>query len=134
MRIFAVALAVSSIPAQAADQFDLICSGTKEWHGTRPIELTKLPVTFRLRIDTEARKFCYDQCEGLYSINLVAPKALFFGGFNEAEADRRTEMVDRVTGEYLFIKSWVDDALSLEIHAQCSVTNFSGFPDPPAKF
>ena len=134
MRALVLALALTSVPAHAADQFDLICNGTKEWHGSRPIELTNSPVTFRLRVDTGAGSYCYDQCTKTYSISLVAAKSLFLGGFNEAESDRRTEVVDRVTGEYLFLKNWIDDSLSLEIHAKCVAAPFSGFPDPPARF
>ena len=103
MRICAMLLAVISVQAQAADQFDLICTGTKEWRGAREIERSNLPITFKLRVDVASRQFCYDRCDTLYSINAVAPKALFLGGFDETEQDNRTEMVDRGTGVYLFI-------------------------------
>jgi hypothetical protein len=128
-----VLLTLGAAPAPAP-KFDLVCVGQKEWSGLRSIEATTIPVTFRLRIDTVSSRFCYDSCQTVYNIDTVGAKALFFGGSTEGQVAEHTEMVDRTTGEYLFLKSWADDALSLKINAKCTAATFSGFPEIPAKF
>ena len=132
--IITLAVVAAAVPAQAADQFDLVCRGTKEWSGLRAVELTKLPFSFRLKVDTLSERFCYERCEVLYSISLVTPKSLFLGGFENVDPDNRTEVLDRTTGKYFFVKSWQDDALSLKIEADCTASAFTGFPEAPSKF
>lgn len=137
MRTISLAAMLMATPAAAAtaeQRFDLVCSGTKEWSGLRPVEPTTAMAQFRLRIDLDSKKFCYDSCDSILDITTVGAKALFLGGDGSTGSAEHSEFVDRTSGRYFFLKSWADDAVSLTIKASCSPERFSGFPDPPAKF
>lgn len=69
--------------AQSTNQFDLICAGSATPSVTMespefPYDKSPRPVSFRLRVDLEARQFCQDQCQTVEAIRLVSPINVIF--------------------------------------------------------
>lgn len=127
--LFAVAASTVLVPtASAADQFDLVCEGTRSIRAGAPAE----PHSYGFRVDLAAKRWCWQTCERVYSIQEVQPDRIVFQDESEDTFRKRsvsTNTVSRVNGEHrlLFIEVRPLPA-TMETVGQCTPAPFSGFP------
>ena len=121
-----------STPAAAADQFDLVCSGTRITKMNGPAE----PFKFGFRVDLAAKQWCWDHCEKVFPIVNVFPDRIIF---QDKEDDTRSARsmnkaeINRSTGQYE--STWIEVypyPTYWKTEGLCEVSSFSGFPT--AKF
>lgn len=124
----ALALAAFDAVAQTATQFDLVCSGTRQSSINGPVE----PHEYRLRIDLEAERWCWNECPRTMPIVEIAPDQLTLLS-ERVDTDRtrstHENTVSRVTGEHRAI--WIESRpfpTFVETKGQCEAADFSGFP------
>lgn len=127
MRAMILGLAMAAMPANAADQFDLECVGTK----TEKIDQPGEPISFGIVVDLGAKQFCWkSECE-VKKIDEVLPDRIQFlkndpldrgGVFAKMEVDRKTGRF-----EWLIIQSNLSHYY-LKQEAICKPAKFSGFP------
>lgn len=124
----ALALTAVEAAAQSATQFDLVCSGTRQLTLDGPAE----PHDYRLRIDLEAGRWCWDECARTMPIVEVAPDRLtLLSEVVDTPRKRSTteNTVSRVTGEHRAL--WIESRpipTFVETKGQCDPAAFSGFP------
>jgi hypothetical protein len=126
-KAFVAAAAVITAPgAQAADQFDLICTGSTQATG----EFHHEPISTRYHVDLATKQWCADKCtvRPLAEVNSTQivfrdTKAAYRG-----DASVSLDYVDRTTGKWSFFTSyWQGDGT-------CQAAPFTGFPSPATKF
>lgn len=124
--IFLAALIVASVPAQVAEQFDVVCDdGT--WNGT--------PYTgTHLRVDLTAGEWCVQLCANVSKIAEVTSSKIVL-------RDRRAEFrgdavdlqeLDRLTGEFRTVS--FSRGSKIVTAQKCHAAPFSGFPTIERKF
>lgn len=126
-----IAAVLAATSAQAADRFDLICSGST--HISTPDGDQSTPIQRHYRVDTKAKRWCADECGAVHPIAEVQEAYLKL----EPSADESTPeghktfaaMIDRITGEETVIYSIFGRRFyTSELKAQCKPAPFSGFP------
>lgn len=117
MRAVFLALALVSVPAGAAEQFDLICKAQK--------------VQVRYRIDLASGEWCAGECKVVMKIAEVTSGLITLERSERRlprDEESRTE-INRATGEwhtYAFNPGL--DVLPLIRDGNCEPADFSGFP------
>ncbi|SHL96655.1 hypothetical protein SAMN05518668_104362 [Sphingobium sp. YR657] len=118
MRAIILILAMASVPAQAADQFDLVCTSEK--------------ATVRYRVDLQKKEVCSDSCESIWRMGdstagelfLIDQKPAYSGDLEEQS------VVNRQSGAWRYNSRLRGKLFSRDGH--CEPAPFSGFP--AAKF
>lgn len=124
--VFAGAATASA--AQTATRFDLVCSGTRQ----TGLDADPVPHDYRIRVDLEASRWCWDSCERTYEIVEVAPDRIVFQRSNEDTPRKRStseNSVSRQTGEHHLL--WIESrpaAIFIETKGQCRPAAFTPFP------
>jgi hypothetical protein len=125
MRLFGAILLAAASPA-AAEQFDLLCSGTEQPFGQFHSE----PIARRYHVDLDKKQWCYNECT-IKPITEVNPSQIVFDEQKAAyrgDQSARLDYVDRTTGKWSFVTSyWSGDGV-------CQRAPFTGFPAPATKF
>lgn len=126
--LFAVSLTAFDAAAQSATQFDLVCSGTRQMG----LDAQPVPLDYRLRVDLEARRWCWNDCDRTMQIVDVAPDRLVLQTESIDTPRKRStsdNTVSRTTGEHRSI--WIETRpipTYVETKGQCDPAAFSGFP------
>lgn len=126
--LIAVSLTAFDAAAQSATRFDLVCSGTRQMD----LDGAPAPLDYRLRVDLEARRWCWNDCERTMPIVDVAPDRIVFQSESIDTARKRStseNSVSRTTGEHRSI--WIETRpipTYVETKGQCDPAAFSGFP------
>lgn len=110
--------------AQAAQQLDLVCEGTRQTEPDGPKE----PHSFRIIVDLDEMAFCKDACDTMWDIDGVNPAEIIFTepGGGRIHSDQR---VSRRTGAYEWtVISTGPSPWYEKTEAQCGPAEFSGFP------
>lgn len=128
-RVFAIAAcAVLMGQAGPSQQFDLVCTGTRQEQLNGPMA----SLSQRIRIDLGANQYCYDACDTVLSIAHVTASSIVFVDRQEDTPRRRSSMraeVNRVTGAYRNL--WIEVRpipTYWDTRTQCERAPFSGFP------
>ncbi|WP_347271819.1 hypothetical protein [Rhizorhabdus histidinilytica] len=129
--IILAAIAAIASPAAAADQFDLVCSGTRTWstHGKPE------PYQIRYRIDLSTGSWCREACTQVQPFASVDAGQLVFSKRDTGEpTDIWTlQRVNRSSGNWEYkITSPGINGTKMEAKGHCEKADFSGFP--PNKF
>lgn len=124
----ALVLTAADAAAQTATQFDLVCSGTRQVG----VDAAPVPHDYRIRVDLEARRWCWDSCERTYEIAEVAPDRIVFER-STTDTPRKRSMsensVSRQTGDHRLI--WIESRplpTYMETKGTCDPAAFSSFP------
>lgn len=128
--IFAASLMLAS-PVTAADQFDLVCKGSQTMLGEQP-----KPYAFELRVDLAVKKYCQDECRGVFAIQEYDDRSILFDKAPPDDLDysMKIEIVNRETGAYSSSLYHRDKSGGVAIDAMCDPAPFKGFPRPPTRF
>ncbi|WCP71550.1 hypothetical protein [Sphingomonas hankookensis] len=122
-----VALTVAS-SAQAADQFDLACDGTRKAKS----DGEAVPHKFGFRIDLQNKVWCWDHCEVTFPIAEVLPDRIIFTREDDDSYQRRRHIeswVSRRDGKFESIMIIVRPFPTfVETKGTCTVKPFTGFP------
>lgn len=124
----ALSLTAVDAAAQTATQFDLVCSGTRQ----TTLDGPAAPLDYRLRVDLDAGRWCWDACERTFQIADVAPDRLVLQSERVDTPRKRSttdNTVSRTTGEHRSI--WIETRpmpTYFETKGQCDPAAFSGFP------
>ena len=130
---------VTSVMAQPAEQFDLVCTGQVvaekvgvSGGGFAPLAPGTAPYTTHLRVDLKAEVFCQDDCKGPEHIPLIGPNDIIFrsgGGF-----EQKFLSVDRGSGSFIFNwnEGWEQPPLGPHVKkaatGQCTKAPFTRLP------
>ncbi|MBN8263117.1 MAG: hypothetical protein J0M21_00510 [Xanthomonadales bacterium] len=125
----ALAFAASAgAQAQTATKFDLICSGTRQMG----LEAAAVAHEYRIRVDLDAGRWCWDACERTFEIAEAAPDRIVFAKDEvDTPRQRRTleNAVSRLTGEHRLVSIETRPLPRfMETKGQCEPGSFSGFP------
>ncbi len=131
MKAVILFLGLLSVPAVAADQFDLVCKGRErysvsgKWH----------PKEYRYRIDLAAQRWCAGSCDGTRIIDRVSDGVLSLLDKPQVPFSGYTESlwINRRSGELRYLSNSRLGSYE-EQEATCEPTAFSGFPEPVRKF
>src|SRR3569833_3196316 len=116
--------------AQAADQFDLVCSGTKTveregWDLPKGVsKTTSQPWTGRVAVDLESRLFCEEGCSAAESISSIAPSEIVLRQV-EGRSIRSHIVLDRVKSTYYNYTFDKGNLVQISIDATCKVAEFT---------
>ena len=108
--------------AQSAQQFDLICTGQQQF---RP-DMKPTAVTHRYRIDLDAKRWCWEQCQFANDIQSVTADRITFYE-NLPGQPTKQAYIRRTDGKYFrysFGRSYTHD------EGTCQPAPFSGLPAP----
>lgn len=123
MRAVFLALALVSVPAAAAEQFDLICKGTYR----QAVNGKWRPMEVRLRIDLPSSEWCRDKCSDVRKIAEITSGKITLAQSDRADSRLYSlQTVDRATGEFHFYLN--GSGTFWEEQANCAPAPFSGFP------
>lgn len=123
-QLIAPLLLLAAVPAQAADQFDLLCQGQRKWTPDGAAE----PVTARYHVDAAAGKWCRDDCWETLPLAASSPRLVFKSkpkapgqdeSFDESVAADGSGWTDIYQGPYPPGDYW-------SIAGQCTVAPFTG--------
>lgn len=126
--IWAAALVGSPVAAQSAGQFDLVCSGFRQTGINGPEE----PLDYRIRVDLDGGRWCWDKCEKTYEFADVGPDRIVFAEESIDTLRKRSTSrneVSRQTGDHELI--WIETRpFPTYVHTKghCEPRAFSGFP------
>lgn len=129
MRIgLGVFLMLAATPAVAADQFDLVCEGTRQLGVNEPVK----PLKYGLRIDLSKRQWCWDHCEEVYPIQEVREDRIILRDVVQDTLRKRItdrNIINRQTGDHNVILIETRPYQSfLETIGSCEPVAFTGFP------
>ena len=132
MRLLSAALiAAASLPtvAQAADQFDLVCTGGVDRTGSG----RTAPTSAHYRVDLAARLWCEGACEKVSSIQDVTPAKITFRSTDTARVDgiTREHYVSRIDGKWYrldYARSPAPYDSFAQTTGTCEPAPFSGLP------
>lgn len=135
MRPILVFLLAFATPATAADQFDLVCSGTEENTSALQNRHTVEPWEAVIRIDLENGRYCMAACQGTTEIYEVSDTRIEFAEPHERDFRRGSSAfyVRRTTGELVWY-NFPGSGVARQIEAQCAPGPFSGFPPVERQF
>lgn len=120
MRAIILILAMASVPAQAADQFDLVCTGNQRMLPSQRSQ----KVAVRYRIDVDRKIYCRENCASVFAIAKVDDARITFQTpQTDRPADLVIHFVDRVNGKWKYFLSGDSDTEGF-----CEPAPFSGFP------
>jgi len=137
MRYLGTIVALSiSVPASAADQFDLVCSGKIHYLAARDKFEKNDVFSMELRVDLKAKQYCYETCPSVIPIfNADGQNIEFEESYeNDPVYGTKGHRVSRVTGEYSTYNFPAGGGLSSDWKGSCEVAPFKGFPSPQTKF
>lgn len=125
MRAFLLGLAVISLPAQAADQFDLICKGRTKMS---PVGRWQ-PYEQRYRVDLAAKTYCTFACKTVESIASVDAARIEFATSSEDEPGNVSVIhyVDRADGKWVYFISG-GSGMFQSAEGVCEPAPFTGLP------
>ncbi|MFN3858150.1 MAG: hypothetical protein ACK4RV_10390 [Caulobacter sp.] len=126
MKVAITALIASLVaaPALAADQFDLLCTGTVKWRATGAAE----PWSSRYRVDLAAKIWCQGECTETRPLVSADNSRIVFVE-RDAPGQRRDlewHRVSRTTGKLTHYVS--SGSLYMDVEANCEPAAFSGMP------
>lgn len=119
--ILAIAALTAAVPAQAADQFDLVCRGGRE--------------KMHYRIDLIRREYCFGKCEKLLKISEVTSGMITLIDVKPSLPSDVTayNRINRMSGEWEWYNRSPKLSTSVQnIRGHCEAAPFSSFP--AAKF
>ncbi|MEO1488886.1 MAG: hypothetical protein AAFR88_05550, partial [Pseudomonadota bacterium] len=137
---FAVLALFCSTEALAADQFDLLCTGTEvitTFDGEEQGGYSK-----RYRIDLVASQWCEDECKRLHPIKAVQPTSITLDEKSQdgpSENSILLDVINRQTGVHRVISQATYPGfpalgVSIKRTGMCEPAPFSGFPSFDTKF
>jgi hypothetical protein len=121
----------------AALAFNLICTGTRTTHSFGRDESEQYQIVYR--IDLGQKRYCEDDCKGLFDIVEVAPRTITLESKGERArpgGDYSLTLVSRETGEHYGVASSgrVPNWVYVKWAGRCERQPFTGFPAISAKF
>lgn len=126
MRALVLALGLVAVPALAADQFDLLCTGGR---GGRE--------TMHYRLDLARGEYCFGKCESIAKIaGVTSGMITLYDDQPKFSGDTRSyNTINRITGEW----RWYNfsprlSVAAMDITGSCELDDFSGFPMLTRKF
>lgn len=124
--VFALVALLSASAANAADQFDLICTGSTQATG----EFHHEPISTRFHIDLATKQWCDGECSLHPLAELNDTQIVFMETKAAYRGDPAAALnyVDRTNGKWSFFTSYWQG------EGSCQVAPFTGFPSPATKF
>ena len=126
-------LCLATSPVWAAEQFDLVCSGTLETvtdvvSGLNVKNIkNQQPWSGRIQVDLDAKQYCFSaECPAASVIFDVAPDKIVFSPINALSGGGEYAEVSRVDGH--FRRSFVRNMVTSTYRATCEKAPFTPFP------
>lgn len=131
MRYLIWVLALISMPAAAADQFDLECEGstTQTEDGAQK---SQVPENVGIIVDLRSLQYCYKPCKKVLPIKDVYADRIVFRSYSAIEPGVHVDFlaqVDRKSGVYTYVADTKRPRFrKTATAANCEVAAFTGFP------
>jgi hypothetical protein len=105
-----------TMPAMAADQFDLVCTSARS--------------EARYRLDLERAEWCEGSCDRVLPIKSVTAGLITFYDDQPSPPhfERKYKTVNRISGEWRWYFGDRSITAAMDVRGVCRPSDFSGFP------